>query len=463
MLKNILNIEKNRGVIIMRYIPTTKEQKREMLKEIGVSSFEELIENIPQSLRLKEKLSIPEAMSESELEDIIYRIAKKNANFYSIKPLIGAGSYRHFIPEAVKFLLQREEFWTCYTPYQPELSQGTLQSIFEYQSYISRLTKMEVIIPSIYDGASATAEASLMSLRVTHKNKIIVSNLLHPHYRETIKTYLAPHETEIIDLPYKDGLVDMEKLRELVNEDVASIIIQNPNFFGGIENIAKISEIAHSKSILLINVIVESMSLGILRAPGEAGVDIVAGNSQSFGMELNYGGPYNAYLGTTKQYIRQIPGRIVGETVDVDGKRVFVMTLRAREQDIRREKATSNICTNHNLNVLISNIFLSLMGTEGLYQTSLLNTKSAHYLENLLLKSGKFDEVFNYPFYNEFLLKSKVDISMINKKLLENDFIPPLKIYKFYQADNLKNVLLFAVTEVLNRDELNRAAKILSE
>ena len=447
----------------MRYIPTTEEQKREMLKEIGVSSFEELIENIPQSLRLKEKLSIPEAMSESELEDKIYRIAKKNANFYSIKPLIGAGSYRHFIPEAVRFLLQREEFWTCYTPYQPELSQGTLQSIFEYQSYISRLTKMEVIIPSIYDGASATAEASLMSLRVTHKNKIIVSNLLHPHYRETIKTYLTPHETEIIDLPYKDGLVDMEKLKELVNEDVASIIIQNPNFFGGIENIAKISEIAHSKNALLINVIVESMSLGILRAPGEVGVDIVAGNSQSFGMELNYGGPYNAYLGTTKQYIRQIPGRIVGETVDVDGKRVFVMTLRAREQDIRREKATSNICTNHNLNVLTANIFLSLMGTEGLYQTSLLNTKSAHYLKNLLLKSGKFDEVFNYPFYNEFLLKSKEDISMINKKLLENNFIPPLKICKFYQADNLKNVLLFAVTEVLNRDELNQAAKILSE
>ncbi|MDD5015840.1 MAG: aminomethyl-transferring glycine dehydrogenase, partial [Atribacterota bacterium] len=196
---------------------------------------------------------------------------------------------------------------------------------------------------------------------------------------------------------------------------------------------------------------------------GEIGIDIVAGNSQSFGMDLNYGGPYNAYLGTNKQYIRQIPGRVVGETVDVDGKRVFVMTLRAREQDIRREKATSNICTNHNLNVLAANIFLSLMGTEGLYQISLLNTKSAHYLNNLLLKSGKFDKVFNYPFYNEFLLKSKEDISRINKKLLENNFIPPLKICKFYQTDNLKNVLLFAVTEALNRNELNRAAKILSE
>jgi glycine dehydrogenase subunit 1 len=447
----------------MRYIPTTEEQKKEMLKEIGVSTFEDLIKNIPQSLRLKEKLNIPEAISESELEDKIYHLAKKNADFNSMKPLIGAGSYRHFIPEAVKFLLQREEFWTCYTPYQPELSQGTLQSIFEYQSYISRLTKMEVIIPSIYDGASATAEAALMSLRLTHKNKIIVSNLLHPHYRETVKTYLAPHETEIIDLPYKNGLVDMEKLKILIEEDVASIIIQSPNFFGGIEDMAKISEIVHSKSVLLINVIVESMSLGILKSPGDTGADIVAGNAQSFGMDLNYGGPYNAYLGTRQQYIRQIPGRIVGETVDIDGKRVFVMTLRAREQDIRREKATSNICTNHNLNVLAANIFLSLMGTEGLYQISLLNAKSAHYLENLLLKSGKFEKVFNYPFYHEFLLKSKEDITTVNKKLLENNFIPPLKICEFYQADNLKNVLLFAVTETLSRDNLNKTAKILSE
>jgi len=447
----------------MRYIPATEEQKKEMLKEIGVSSFEELIKSVPQSLQLKEKLNIPEAMSESELEDKIHHIANNNADFYSMKPLIGAGAYRHFIPEAVKFLLQREEFWTCYTPYQPELSQGTLQSIFEYQSYISRLTKMEVIIPSIYDGASATAEAVLMSLRLTHKNKIIVSNLLHPHYKETIKTYLAPHQPEIIDLPYKNGLIDIEKLKTLLDENVTSVIIQNPNFFGGIESMAEISEIVHFKSILLINVITESMSLGILKAPGEMGADIVAGNAQSFGMDLNYGGPYNAYLATKKQYIRQIPGRIVGETVDVDGKRVFVMTIRAREQDIRREKATSNICTNHNLNVLAANIFLSLMGTEGLYQISLLNTKSAHYLENLLLKSGKFERVFDCPFYNEFLLKSKDDISSINKKLLGNNFVPPLKICEFYQEENLNNVLLFAVTEVLSRDNLKLVAKVLSE
>ena len=447
----------------MRYIPSTEEQKKEMLKEIGVSSFEELIEAIPAGFRFKGRLNVPEAISEAELEEKIYQIAKKNSDFFLMKPLIGAGAYRHHVPEAEKFLLQREEFWTCYTPYQPELSQGTLQSIFEFQTYIARLTKMDVVIPSIYDGASATAEAALMSVRLTHRNKIIISALLHPHYKETVKTYIAPHEPEIVELPHKDGLVDIDGLKKLVDDDVASVIVQNPNFFGGIENLAEICELVHSKNALVINAIAESMSLGVLKAPGEVGADIVAGEAQSFGMDLNYGGPYNAYLATRKQFLRQLPGRIIGETRDLDGKRVFVMTMRAREQDIRREKATSNICTNHFLNATAANIYLSLMGTEGLYKVSLLNTKAAHYLENLLLKSGKFEKVFDYPFYNEFLLKSKDSVATLNKKLLENNFIPPLEVSKFYKEEGLKDVLLFAVTEVLCREDLNRVVEILSE
>ena len=447
----------------MRYIPNTEEQKKGMLKEIGVSSFEDLIESVPQEVRFKRKLNIPEAISEAELEEKIYQIAKKNSDFFLMKPLIGAGAYRHHVPEAEKFLLQREEFWTCYTPYQPELSQGTLQSMFEFQTYIARLTKMDVVIPSIYDGASATAEAALMSFRLTHRNKIIISSTLHPHYRKTVETYIAPHEPEIVELPYKDSLVDIDKLEKLIDAGVASVIVQNPNFFGGIENLAEICELVHAKGALLINAIAESMSLGVLKAPGEMGADIVAGEAQSFGMELNYGGPYNAYLATRKQFLRQLPGRIVGETVDADGKRVFVMTMRAREQDIRREKATSNICTNHGLNILAANIYLSLMGTEGLYKVSLLNTKAAHYLENLLLKSGKFGRVFHYPFYNEFLLKSKNSVSTLSEKLLKNNFIPPLEISKFYKEEGLKDVLLFAVTEVLSREDLNRVAEILAE
>ena len=447
----------------MRYIPSTEEQKKEMLKEIGVSSFEDLIGSVPQEVRFEGRLNIPEAISETELEEKIYQIAKKNSDFFLMKPLIGAGAYRHHVPQAEKFLLQREEFWTCYTPYQPELSQGTLQSMFEFQTYIARLTKMDVVIPSLYDGASATAEAALMSLRLTHRNKVIMSASLHPHYRETVKTYIAPHEPEIVELPHKDALVDIDGLKELITDDVASVIIQNPNFFGGIENLAEICELVHSKNALLINAIAESMSLGVLKAPGEVGADIVAGEAQSFGMDLNYGGPYNGYLATRKQFLRQIPGRIVGETVDIDGKRVFVMTMRAREQDIRREKATSNICSNHGLNITAANIYLSLMGTEGLYKVSLLNTKAAHYLENLLLKSGKFEKVFDNPFYNEFLLKSKDSVSTVKGRLLENNFIPPLEISKFYKEERLKDVLLFAVTELLSREDLDLVAEVLSE
>ncbi len=439
----------------MRYIPSTKEQQVEMLKEIGVSSFEELLKSIPEKVKLKRKLNIPPALSEQELEDKIVKIAQKNTDFYNKKPLLGAGSYRHFIPEAQKALLSREEFWTCYTPYQPELSQGTLQSIFEYQSYIARLTKMEVVVPSIFDGASATAEAVLMSLRLSHKNKILVSSLVHPHYLETIKTYLAPHNIDIMKISFENGLTSIKHLKELINDEIACILVQSPNFFGGIENIKELSDAAHQKNIIFIQVITEAMSLGILKSPGELGADIVTGNTQSFGIDMCFGGPHNAFLAAKKKYIRQIPGRIVGETTDKDGKRSFVMTFRAREQDIRREKATSNICTNHNLNVIAANIYLSLMGSDGIYKYSLLNIKKAHYLEKKLLDTGKFEKIFKYPYFNEFLLTFKGDTEHLNKTLTENGFIPPLSLQDFYPDKNLQDTFLFAVTEIFSRDELN--------
>ncbi|HPK86842.1 MAG TPA: aminomethyl-transferring glycine dehydrogenase subunit GcvPA, partial [Atribacterota bacterium] len=312
----------------MRYIPSTEEQQKEMLKEIGVSSFEELIESIPEKVRLKKKLELPPALTEYELEDEIVGIAQKNADFYKLKPLIGAGAYRHFIPEAEKALMQREEFWTCYTPYQPELSQATLQSIFEFQSYISRLTKMPVVVPSIFDGASATAEAALMALRLTHKDKIILSSLLHPHYQETVKTYLEPHGINIVELPFQNGLTALDQLKHSLDDNTAAVIVQSPNFFGGIEDIEALSKLTHQKKTLFIQVITEALSLGILKSPGNMGADIVAGSSQSFGLDLNFGGPHNAFLATKKEYIRQIPGRIIGETNDKDGKRCFVMTFR---------------------------------------------------------------------------------------------------------------------------------------
>jgi glycine dehydrogenase subunit 1 len=446
----------------MRYIPSTEEQQREMLTEIGVSSFEELIASIPEKVRLKRKLNLPPPFAENELEEKIIQIAQKNADFYQLKPLLGAGAYRHFVPEAEKALLQREEFWTCYTPYQPELSQGTLQSIFEFQSYISRLTKMEVVVPSIFDGASATAEAALMSLRLTHRDKILISSLLHPHYRETVKTYLAPHAVKILELPFRNGITQIDNIKESLDNDTAAVIIQSPNFLGGIEDVAEISEIAHQKNAILIQVIAESISLGILKSPGNMNVDIVSGNTQSFGLDLNFGGPYNAFLATKKQYIRQLPGRIVGETKDKNGKRAFVMTFRAREQDIRREKATSNMCTNHNLNVIAANIYLSLLGTEGICQYSLINLKKAHYLETQLLKSGKFRKPFSYPYFNEFLLNYQGDIKSLTERLLENNFLPPLSVLQVFPDEKFEQSLLFAVTEIFSRDELNQIADLLS-
>ena len=446
----------------MRYVPNTEKQKKDMLGEIGVSSLEDLLECIPQEVRFGRLLDIPAAISEAELEEKLCAIARENRDFSSMKPLIGAGAYRHHVPAAVRFLLQREEFWTSYTPYQPELSQGTLQSMFELQTYLARLTGTEVVIPSMYDGASATAEAILMSLRLTHKKRVVVSALLHPHYRETAETYLAPHDVEVVVLPYKEGLVDVDELREAIDENVVCVVIQSPNFFGGIENVGEVSEVAHSAGALLVDVVAESMSLGVLKAPGETGSDIVAGEAQSFGMDLNFGGPYNGYLATRRQFVRQLPGRIVGETTDIDGKRVFVMTMRAREQDIRRGKATSNICSNHGLNVTAANIYLSLMGTEGLHGVSLLNTRAAHYLEGMLVKSGRFERVFAYPFYNEFLLKRQDGASAVSARLLANGFLPPLEIAKFYREGHLKDVLLFAVTEVLSRGDLDRVVELLS-
>lgn len=448
----------------MRYIPSTEEQKKEMLEEIGVSSFAELIASIPQDVKLNRKLSLPPALAENELEEEILNIAQKNTNFYNLKPLIGAGAYRHFIPEAEKALLQREEFWTCYTPYQPELSQGTLQAIFEFQSYISRLTKMEVVVPSIFDGASATSEAALMALRLTHKDKIIISSLLHPHYKATLRTYLEPHNITIIELPYQNGLTSTDLLRQFLDDNTAAVIMQSPNFWGGIENIPEIAEITHKNKALLIQIITEAMCLGILKSPGNMNVDIVAGSTQSFGLDLNFGGPYNAFLATKRDYIRQLPGRIVGETRDKEGKRCFVMTFRAREQDIRREKATSNMCTNHNLNVIAADIYLSLLGTQGLYQYSLLNFKKAHYLEKLLLSSGKFSKPFSYPYYNEFLINYQGDIKNLQERLIDHNFLPPLSIAQFYPEENkFKHSLLFAVTEIFSRAELNHIASILSQ
>lgn len=448
------NIEKNSS----NYIPNTSAQKTEMLKEIGKTSFEHLIDFIPQEIKSKNDLNIPGRISESELFEKIYKISKKNLNFIDYKPLIGGGAYRHYIPEVVKTVLAHSEFYTSYTPYQAEVSQGTLQTMFEVQTHLSRLTGMDVVVPSIYDGASATAEAILMSLRIKNKRKVIISSLLHPHYKETINTYLEPHEVEIIEIPYKETLLDTQEVNKYLDKNTACILLQNPNFLGGLENIESITTMAHKKDALVLVTVIESLSLALLKSLKSFDVDIVAGETQSFGMDLNFGGPYNGFISSKDIYLRQMPGRIVAETTDQEGKRAFVMALRAREQDIKREKATSNICSNHALNLFAIDAYLSLLGKKGLYRLATLNTKSAYYLRKKLIETGKFSGN-EYPFFNEFILHSKENPENVRNKLLENGFLPPLDLSHFFPE--LQDNLLFAVTELFSKDDLNKVIDLI--
>jgi len=442
----------------MRYIPNTEKQLEEMLKEIGVSSFEELIADIPSDLIVKKDLNIKGPLSEYELLNYFKNLENKNLNFSSYKPLVGGGSYKHYVPYVVKTILAREEFYTAYTPYQPELAQGTLQTMFEVQTHFSRLTGFDAVVPSIYDGASATAEATLMALRLTHKNRVLMSQLLHPDYKETIRTYTEPHKTEIVEIPFKDNTIDIDALKDLIDDNTAAVIIQNPNFFGGIEDIAKISKIVHEKSALLIYTLTESLSLAVLKKPKDLGADIVAGEAQSFGIDLNFGGPYNGFLATSMDFVRQLPGRIAGETVDRNGKRCFVMTLRAREQDIKREKATSNLCTSHNLNLFAIDSYLSLLGKNGLYKLAEYNVKAAHYLRDKLIQTGHFNGI-NYPFFNEFVLSTDLNENTIKERLLKINVIPPLKLSNYF--DSFVNHYLFAVTEIFSKDDLDRIVEAL--
>lgn len=442
----------------MRYIPNTKEQLEEMLKEIGVSSFEELIKDIPDDLRVKGNLNIKGPLPEEELILYIRSIEKENIDFASFKPLVGAGSYKHFVPTVIKTILSREEFYTAYTPYQPELAQGTLQTMFEVQTHLSRLTGFDAVVPSIYDGASATAEGVLMAMRLTGKNRVVISSLLHPQYKEAIRTYVFPHKTEVLEIPYSNNLTSLDEVENLLNSDTAVVVIQSPNFFGGIEDVEAISNIVHKHNALLLQVVVESLSLAVLKSPKEMGADIVAGEAQSFGIDLNFGGPYNGYLATKMDFVRQLPGRIAGETVDRNGKRAFVMTLRSREQDIKREKATSNLCTSHNLNLYAIDAYLSLFGKEGLYKLATYNVKASHYLRKRLLETSHFKGI-DYPFFNEFVLETDLEEQEIKERLTKINVLPPLKLSNYFEG--LVNSYLFAVTEVFSKGDLDRIVEAL--
>lgn len=442
----------------MEYVPHTDEERKEMLSSIGVKAVKELFSDIPQEAQLKKKLNIPQGLSELEVTRHLKGLAEMNRPGRSI--FLGAGAYRHFVPAAVDQLLLRGEFLTAYTPYQAEASQGNLQAIYEYQTFICQLTGMDLANASVYDGATATAESAIMACNLTDRSQVVVSEAVHPQYREVLATYGRGGKFTLKTVAAKDGSTDAAAMREAVSERTAAVIVQSPNFFGVIEDMQEIAALSHEKKALLIATVAEATSLGILTPPGELGADIVAGEAQSFGNPLNFGGPHLGFIATRDEHVHAIPGRLVGETVDAEGKRGYILTLQAREQHIRRERATSNICTSQQLNALACAIHLALLGPhlKGLAE---LNLQKAHYCSTALEKAGCTIPYSRLPHYNEFVV-TVPGAKKIHANLAKQGIIAGIPIGELYpQHAELKDALLLCVTELNTREEIDELVRAL--
>lgn len=426
-----------------KYLPHTEQDILEMLKVTGAKSIDDLFSSIPKKLRLNKPYQIPSQLSDDDLTKHMKYLASENKELVIFR---GAGSYDHYTPSIVKALISRQEFLTSYTPYQPEVAQGTLQYIFEYQTMVCELTGMEVSNASMYDGATATAEAMFMAYAQTGNHTILVSGTVNPRTIEVIKTYAHYRNINVLVIPHKDGISDKEQIQANLNGSMG-LIVQNPNYFGIIEDYDGFSSMVHEQGGLLI-MNSEGQALSLIKTPGEYDADIACGDLQSLGIPLSFGGAYIGYLATKMKYVRKMPGRICGITTDVDGKRAFVLTLQAREQHIRRAKANSNICSNQSLLALAVTIYLSTMGKNGLIQVSEESMKGAHYLYRKLLETKKFEVVYDKPFYKEFVLKANFDVERFEKDLLKDGILGPLHLGNHH--------LLFAVTERRTIDEINQ-------
>ena len=440
----------------MRYLPKSDSERIEMLRQIGADSIDDLFSVIPDEYRLARDLEIPRQMGESEIVDYFKAAAARNANGYT--SFLGAGSYRHYRPVVVDSLVQRGEFLTSYTPYQAEITQGTLQAIFEFQTMICELTGMDIANASMYDGSTGAAEAVMMAIRVTGRDDVLVARTAHPEYREVMHTYAQHQGHDAHEVGYgPDGRIDLAALEQAVTEETACVLVQSPNFFGAIEDIPAIAEIAHKKGALLVVSIAEAVSLGIVRPPVEA--DIVSMEAQSFGVALSYGGPYCGVLAAKEKYLRQMPGRLVGETKDTQGRRGFVLTLSTREQHIRREKATSNICANQALVALMATIYMTVYGKQGIRELATQNLAKAKYAADTIGKQGKllFERT---PRFHEFVLQTEEPAAHLNARLLEKKIIGGLPLSKWYPE--LGNATLWCATELTTKDQIDAAAAVVA-
>ncbi|MGI6781558.1 MAG: aminomethyl-transferring glycine dehydrogenase subunit GcvPA [Acholeplasmataceae bacterium] len=432
-----------------KYFPHTEKDINEMLQVIGVQSINDLFQVVPPSIRKTSGFNLGAPLNEHELRENFNKIATKNKTLEIYR---GAGSYDHITPSIIPFLVRRSEFLTSYTPYQPEISQGTLQYIFEFQTMITRLTGLDVANASMYDGATATAEAVLMALGHVRKDKVLVSSTVCPNILEVIKTYAKYQDIKVELIPHHNGQTSLDFIQN--QDDFGAVVVQNPNYFGLVEDYEKFANVVHNKSGLLI-MNNDPSTLAVIKSPRELGVDIACGDGQPLGIPMSFGGPYVGYMAVDKKMMRKMPGRIVGLTKDVDGKRGFVLTLQAREQHIRRYKATSNICSNQSLMALWVTIYLSLMGTDGLERVNEISYTNSHYLKDRLLKTGFFEEVFNDNFIKEFVLRAKFDVKKVERKMLNKGYLFGLPL------DN--NLVMFAVTEKQNFDKIDKFVEVLED
>jgi glycine dehydrogenase subunit 1 len=455
-MKHLSVKERNDMTNTYRYLPDTTQDQEEMLAFLNMSSIDELFEDIPSDIRLDGELNIPKAMPEPLLLKKMQKLASqnKNANYYPT--FLGAGTYDHYIPSVVNHMISRSEFYTAYTPYQPEISQGELQAIFEFQTMVCELTGMDVANSSMYDGFTSLAEAASLAIASTRRSKVLVSRAVHPESRAILNTVADGQGYMVKEVNLAADVTDLENLQEQIEQDTAAVIVQYPNFFGSIEDLAEIKKIAETKGALFI-VSANPLALSLLQAPGKLGADIVVGDMQPLGIPMAFGGPHCGYFSVHKKFMRKVPGRIVGQTTDDQGKRGFVLTLQAREQHIRRDKASSNICSNQALNALASAVCMTALGKQGIRHMAQLNVEKADYMAKSLQKKG-FIVTNEAPFFNEFVVELPCPIKEVNVKLLEAGIIGGFDLESDYGFDNQ---MLIAVTEQRTKEEIDQFVEVL--
>jgi glycine dehydrogenase subunit 1 len=445
----------------MNFVPNTEQEKREMLDYLGIGSIADLFNDIDSRMLLSKDLDLPQPMSEIEIKRHMKEMASSCDDVNDYSCFLGAGCYNHFIPAVVTHLAQRGEFLSSYTPYQAEMSQGMLQSIFEFQSMMCELTGMEVANASMYDGASAMAEAAFMTAKFTERKCVVVSECVHPEYRLVLLTYANAFGLDVKNVNFTNGITDLEGLKSIVDDDTACVISQSPNFLGAIEDQKSIGEIAHSKGALFISTVLEPISLGLLRPPGDLGADIVVGEGQALGNPLNFGGPHLGFMTTKRELLKKIPGRISGLTVDKNGDSGFILTLQTREQHVRRERATSNICTNQAQNALVATVYMALVGKNGFKEIAEMCAQRARYAQKRIVGIEGFESANSALFFNEFSVKCPKSPNGINDELLKRKIIGGLELGRFF--DDLKDIMMFSVTEMNPRFEIDALIEALTE